>query len=940
MMSFPSTSQVRRLCFWLVLLLPAPWVCAQDVIPPAWGDLTDTQRYLSALYMPADTSLWSDATVAGNVNGWGQRGSFQACGMLQRKQGSDVANALKVLQRLDAAYATGTNASMDEFGGMGLVAARGYFADLFDAVTAGAVDHALRHVATNGYRPGQDAGRNPDWANYAIMNALVLNYCGAVFTNSTWSSAAATRLANIDAAIRRNNCDPEHNSPAYVGVAMTALALGAQLGQDANFRAKSAALKDILWGDLALHYNAALRNLSGPYYRAYGVDFVRENMETAMPILAFTEDLIHGASGPLGGNTATRFCILNGLTGLGTPADVPDAAEPAFKNFQGNRRWIDTYQNTYVIYNHDVAIEEDRMAAVINSYSAAPPYSVYWNPFGFPSYQLVMTVLHWKSGLAGGSTPIATLQIYDSSYYRTRFNSNGDIEVLLDRVGSGYPLRFVAISANPNAATVTPFRWDLPGQSFEVTTTLPAPAVSVSGDKTTILYDTTSAPTNTVVLTLKYVKVPTHNWLGGQFKTTTLLEASAVGAANNAGLYLTQMPSGSAGYNAGLRTNDIITAANGQAVKYPEDLVRAIRAANGGTVNVTVRRGGANVAVSLGSAVPQAAALRYASTPAYAWRNSRGGDWNTPLNWRNGTVPATTGNDTVSLADADLIFEGVLTLDTNVVVGGLVFGDVQPTDDWRVNGSGVFNLAPVSGPPVVEVVNQTTRLTVPLSGSAGMRKTGSGRLVLLATNTYSGATTVGAGILQFANPAALYQNLRASWTPANLVVESGAVAAFNVGGAGEFTAADLDVLKVLGTATGGFLGGSALGIDTANAPGGAFAYGSMIANPNGGSNALGLAKLGAGRLILTAANTYSGTTTVHAGTLVAETNATLGAGDLVVSDGAVGELRNPSGAVSDDAAVFLSGSGQLALAPGVNETVSRLYINGLWQPAGTLECRP
>jgi autotransporter-associated beta strand protein len=157
-----------------------------------------------------------------------------------------------------------------------------------------------------------------------------------------------------------------------------------------------------------------------------------------------------------------------------------------------------------------------------------------------------------------------------------------------------------------------------------------------------------------------------------------------------------------------------------------------------------------------------------------------------------------------------------------------------------------------------------------LGGTSGaLAKIGSGTLTLSGANTYTGATTVSAGTLQFAKQVSLYNNIPASWTAANLVVASGATAAFNVGGTGEFTAENIDTLKVLGTSTGGFKSGAILGLSTANAAGGNFPYPNAIGNPNGGANILGLTKLGANTLTLSGANTYTGTTTVSAGTLQA-----------------------------------------------------------------------
>jgi fibronectin-binding autotransporter adhesin len=156
-------------------------------------------------------------------------------------------------------------------------------------------------------------------------------------------------------------------------------------------------------------------------------------------------------------------------------------------------------------------------------------------------------------------------------------------------------------------------------------------------------------------------------------------------------------------------------------------------------------------------------------------------------------------------------------------------------------------------------------LLVPLSGPAGLTKSGSGTQVLALTNTYAGATTVAAGILQFTKRTALYGGNTAQWTEANIVVNNGAALALNVGGDGEFTADDLGLLAGLGSASGGFKSGSLLGLDTAGAAGGAFAYPSVINNPGG--NKLGLQKLGPGTLTLGNANTYTGATILAGGVL-------------------------------------------------------------------------
>jgi len=166
------------------------------------------------------------------------------------------------------------------------------------------------------------------------------------------------------------------------------------------------------------------------------------------------------------------------------------------------------------------------------------------------------------------------------------------------------------------------------------------------------------------------------------------------------------------------------------------------------------------------------------------------------------------------------------------------------------------------------------------SGGVGgsLIKTGSGTLVLSGANIYTGRTTVSAGILQFAKIQALYNGNQTNWTADKIIVQDGATLALNVGGAGEFTRNDVLAISGIGNATGGFLSGSKLGIDTSNA-GGSFTYNGVISDTHGGANSIGLAKLGSGTLVLTENNTYTGNTTISGGSLQFEKTQSLYSGN-------------------------------------------------------------
>jgi fibronectin-binding autotransporter adhesin len=263
---------------------------------------------------------------------------------------------------------------------------------------------------------------------------------------------------------------------------------------------------------------------------------------------------------------------------------------------------------------------------------------------------------------------------------------------------------------------------------------------------------------------------------------------------------------------------------------------------------------------------------------------------------------------------------GTLTFSGSILRGADSAGGGTATGTVTLDGATLDMQANTIGSATNDVVFNAMSGTLSnlgeLNGGGALTKAGSGTLYMDGVNTNTGVTNVTAGTLQFRKQTALYNNTPASWTDTNIVVSSGATAAFNVGGTGEFTASDIDVIKGLGTATGGFAAGSSIGLDTTNAAGGTFTYASAIADTNLGANSVGLKKLGGNTLELTGDSTYTGATTVSGGT-------------LRVGDGSTGSLGG-AGVVTINTGATLSGSGSIAgatiigngaiLAPGVGST--------------------
>ena len=160
---------------------------------------------------------------------------------------------------------------------------------------------------------------------------------------------------------------------------------------------------------------------------------------------------------------------------------------------------------------------------------------------------------------------------------------------------------------------------------------------------------------------------------------------------------------------------------------------------------------------------------------------------------------------------------------------------------------------------------------IPSIPATNLTKIGTGTLVLSGANSYSGATKISSGILQFANPGAMSGS-------SAITVAAGTTLGVNAGGSGEFTngASGNGTIGGLFAGVGGQSGstityaqgttattGSYVGIDTTNA-GGSLTYAGNITNAGVGVN-----KLGTGNFVLSGANTYTGPTLVTSGGLLA-----------------------------------------------------------------------
>jgi filamentous hemagglutinin family protein len=256
------------------------------------------------------------------------------------------------------------------------------------------------------------------------------------------------------------------------------------------------------------------------------------------------------------------------------------------------------------------------------------------------------------------------------------------------------------------------------------------------------------------------------------------------------------------------------------------------------------------------------------------WIGDSTGQWFNPANW------AVTGNLGVSGAVPDLSNVSAVVIGTGktVTFNDSVAGITSPAS------TGTVNITTISGGGSLTVTNGalsgTSLSLTQLNTSAGttltastgftvapatsttdtiagilaggtFTKNGAGTTVLSAENTYTGATTVATGILQVGTD----RNLGAvpsSTTAGSLVLNGGTLSVTDT-----FT---LDAKRGIA------LGSSAGTINVADEK--VLTYGGAIANAISATGAI--TKSGLGSLVLTGANTYTGLTTINAGTVVVE----------------------------------------------------------------------
>lgn len=306
--------------------------------------------------------------------------------------------------------------------------------------------------------------------------------------------------------------------------------------------------------------------------------------------------------------------------------------------------------------------------------------------------------------------------------------------------------------------------------------------------------------------------------------------------------------------------------------------------------------------------------------------------FDTPGSWSNGAAPSagnayivsvailrtppsggnyTFGGDSLTINGGSLIFKGnngdVITIHNLTLASGYVGNGAGGGPTFTLAGN--ITLGAGGGTFDTGLSNRGIIVTATISGGGGLTIIDGGKVTLSAANSYSGGTTINSTILQLNNDNAV-QNSTVTLNMDNGLTFGSGIGSFNLGGLAGSNLVNL--------------------ADTASNPVTLNVGGNGQTTTFGGrlAGAGGLTMFGSGMLTLSGNNTYIGTTTVNAGTLLAGAVNTLSANSgMIVSGGTldvsgfantVASLNVASGGLNLGLGNTLTSDGSANLAGSLN----------------------
>ncbi|KAI0474907.1 hypothetical protein GGR56DRAFT_666165 [Xylariaceae sp. FL0804] len=261
-------------------------------------------------YWDADAGYLYDVEGGNALDHETRSSAWYALGLLARDDDDDVRDAERILANV-AAGQFASNASAQWYGdyqkypeeptvgsahyppsiynswdpnwrgfvGTTLVVALEEFGHLLSNATREAVLESLRLSAVgDSYRVGGLDGDNlyPSYSNPAIMRAFVAGWTGRQLGDANMTQSGEAYAQEIIDLFTRSNTLSEFNSGTYTGVSLFGLLLWSKyMPEDSVMAEYGPKMLTATWEAIAQLWHPGLKNMAGPWDRAYGYDMNR-----------------------------------------------------------------------------------------------------------------------------------------------------------------------------------------------------------------------------------------------------------------------------------------------------------------------------------------------------------------------------------------------------------------------------------------------------------------------------------------------------------------------------------------------------------------------------------------------------------------------------------------------------------------------------------------
>ena len=254
---------------------------ASEAAPP-WPENPFVRKQVEGA-LPKTTSTWDGAAYARS----GTRGaSYAALGLLWRDGKHDRAMATAILRELvklqyddelgDEKHGvwrtrfaeTKVDYNWREFVGCSLILTLEEFGDRLPSDLKQEIRATLLRAAQGAKQRNVGA----DYTNIAIMSAFLMDYVGQHQRRDDLKAVGRKKAEDIFERYYEHKTFDEYNSPTYYGVNLMALGMWRKHACWERMRAMGERMEADLWRDLGEFYHADMRNMCGPFVRAYGMD--------------------------------------------------------------------------------------------------------------------------------------------------------------------------------------------------------------------------------------------------------------------------------------------------------------------------------------------------------------------------------------------------------------------------------------------------------------------------------------------------------------------------------------------------------------------------------------------------------------------------------------------------------------------------------------------